>query len=228
MRTIYIAGPMRGIKHFNFPAFDAAKELLRRDYEVVSPADLDRAQGFDETDFPNDFDWVDLQSIGFSLHDAIDRDVKALKRCDAIYMLDGWERSKGAKAEKAMAEWLGLEVMYETPPKPLQDGQTVVNEKGGKQSHLSARFDCLPPEALRLLAQCLGFGAAKYGKDNWRNIDLEDNLAHAMNHINEWRRGDRSEPHLVNTLARVTFALSLAVASGDQPPEYVHPDMIGT
>jgi hypothetical protein len=120
-------------------------------------------------------------------------------------------------------------VVTETPkadakPNELRDGDTVTNERGGKQSFIAARFDCIPPECLRLLAQCLGYGAKRYGKENWRQIDIEDNIAHAMNHLNEWRRGDRSEPHLVNTLARVTFALSQAVASGAQSDTYVHPD----
>jgi hypothetical protein len=106
------------------------------------------------------------------------------------------------------------------------DGQTVTNDRGGKQSFISARFDCIPPEVLRLLAQCLGFGARKYGRDNWRQIDLEDNIAHAMNHLNEWNRGDRSEPHLVNAMARITFALSQAVAAGWQEKDYIHPEMV--
>ncbi|MHB1850453.1 MAG: DUF4406 domain-containing protein, partial [Acidimicrobiales bacterium] len=47
---IYIAGPMRGVKDWNFPAFDAARDLLvAAGWEVVSPADLDRAGGFVET-----------------------------------------------------------------------------------------------------------------------------------------------------------------------------------
>jgi hypothetical protein len=106
----------------------------------------------------------------------------------------------------------------------MRDGEMIVSEQGGKQSFIAARFDCIPPECLRLLAQCLGFGARKYGKDNWQNIPLDDNLAHCMNHINEWRRGDRSEPHLVNAMARITFALWQAVASGDQPQDYRHPE----
>lgn len=113
--TVYIAGPMRRIKRFNFPAFDAARDTLEvLGFAVISPADLDRANGFDETAFPDDYDWVDLGSIGFSLHSAIDRDVAALKKCNAIYMLNGWETSKGATAEKALAEWMGLCVMYQS------------------------------------------------------------------------------------------------------------------
>lgn len=224
-KKIYIAGPMRGLPEYNFPAFDAAKkELEAIGWEVVSPADLDRQAGFDPSSLPWDFDW-DTLPANFSLHDAIERDVHALKQCQAIYLLEGWKDSKGAQAEKALAEWLGLEVGYQEVDEPA-DGQTIVNEKGGKQSFIAARFDCIPPKALRLLAQCLGFGARKYGKDNWRNIPLEDNLAHAMNHLNEWNAGDRSEPHLVNALARTTFALTQAVEAGQQADRYIHPEEI--
>lgn len=103
--------------------------------------------------------------------------------------------------------------------------RTVINERGGKQSFIAADFSCIPPECLKLLAECLGFGRRKYGKDNWKKIDHEDNLSHAMNHINEYRRGNRDEPHLVNAYARITFALWQAVESGDQPDEYIHPEM---
>lgn len=116
-KTIYCAGPMRRIRHFNFPAFDAAAKRLRAEgWNVISPAELDREHGFDETAFPDDYDWIDLKKANFSLDDAIDRDVAAIKKCDAIYMLAGWENSAGAKAEKGLAEWRGLEVFYEVPP----------------------------------------------------------------------------------------------------------------
>lgn len=109
---------------------------------------------------------------------------------------------------------------------PVQDNQTYTNEQGGKQSFVAVRFDCIPPVVLRLLAQCLGFGARKYGKDNWKKIEQWDHLNHAMNHINEWNRGDRSEPHLVNAMARITFALWQAIESKDQPDTYIHPDEV--
>lgn len=104
----------------------------------------------------------------------------------------------------------------------VQDNQTYTNEQGGKQSFVSARFDCIPPVVLRLLAQCLGFGARKYGKENWQQIEQWDHLNHAMNHINEWNRGDRSEPHLVNAMARLTFALWQAVEQGQQSDTYTN------
>lgn len=114
MSRYYIAGPMRGRKFFNFPAFDDARDMLESNgHSVISPADLDREIGLHPEILPADYDWRDLSIIGFSLHDAIDRDVAALKRCDAIYMLQGWEHSAGARAEKAIAEWLGLDVEYQ-------------------------------------------------------------------------------------------------------------------
>ena len=108
----------------------------------------------------------------------------------------------------------------------IREGQTITNEQGGKQSFIKARFDAIPPIVLKLLAQCLGFGLRKYGKENWKQIPKEEHLAHAQNHINEWQLGDRSEPHLVNAMARLSFALWWAVDDGEQAKEYVHPDEV--
>ena len=113
-KVVYIAGPMRGRKYFNFPAFDDAKSKLVDDgFIVMSPADLDRDAGFDPELLGSDYDWNDLNSCGFSLAAAIDRDIDALKQCDAIYMLQGWESSTGATAERALAIWMGRSVMYQ-------------------------------------------------------------------------------------------------------------------
>ncbi len=128
MATVYIAGPMRGIKYFNFPAFDAAEiELTKQGFDVISPAKLDRAAGFDPETLGNDYDWLDLQKIGFELSDAVKRDADALTKSDAIYLLDGWQRSKGATAEKAIAEWLGLTVMYQTVEGVLQEAIRITS-----------------------------------------------------------------------------------------------------
>ena len=120
MPKTYVAGAMRNHYRFNFPAFDAARDALTQNgWDVISPADLDRAMGFDETAFPDDYDWIDLKKIGFDLFAAIDRDVAALKDCDAIFMLEGWEKSKGAKAEHALAEWMGLDLYYQKDGVPV-------------------------------------------------------------------------------------------------------------
>jgi len=139
-RTVYVAGPMRGIKYFNFPEFDAAKAKLEAaGFNVISPADLDREAGCNPGSFHADYDWTDLAACGFLLSDAIDRDIEALKRCDAIYMLRGWERSKGAKAEKALAEWIGLEVLYQESEDILEEALRIT--RGDRNNDYGHPFD---------------------------------------------------------------------------------------
>ena len=43
----------------------------------------------------------------------MDADLAAVRSCDAIYLLKGWESSRGAKKELAEAMAHGLKVMQE-------------------------------------------------------------------------------------------------------------------
>jgi hypothetical protein len=38
-------------------------------------------------------------------------DLKAVADCDAIFLLDGWQKSSGVKVELALAEFLNKEVL---------------------------------------------------------------------------------------------------------------------
>lgn len=106
---IYIAGPMRGIPLYNFPAFDAAAaKLWSEGHEVVSPADMDRESGLHPETLPADFDWNDVPS-GFSAKAAFRRDMDELLRCDAIALLPGWRESYGATVEADVAKLVGLQ-----------------------------------------------------------------------------------------------------------------------
>lgn len=106
---IYVAGPMRGIASYNFPAFDAAAKWLRRQgHQVISPAEMDRNVGFDETAHIPDEEF---------LRRAITRDMAAIAECDAIFLLRGWSKSKGANLELQMAKFLGLKVCYQAVPR---------------------------------------------------------------------------------------------------------------
>ena len=40
-------------------------------------------------------------------------DIKLLCDCDAIYMLNGWRESAGAKIEHKLARDIGIEIIYE-------------------------------------------------------------------------------------------------------------------
>jgi len=94
MPSIYIAGPMTGYADYNFPAFDAARDNLERDWNVISPADMDRELGFSPS--------TDEVTAEF-LRDAMRRDIDAVMHVDAVYALKGWEQSDGARAEVALA-----------------------------------------------------------------------------------------------------------------------------
>ena len=59
------------------------------------------------------------------------------------------------------------------------------------------RYDLIPPHALERIARRFGFGASKYGDDNWQNGQPTcDVLNHLLRHIHKWSEGDRSDDHL--------------------------------
>lgn len=108
---VYVAAPMRGIKHFNFPAIlRAGEELRTAGYDVFSPAERDMAHGFDPVlmDLTGN---EDLAELGFDLRDALAADLEYICRyADAVVVLPGWGSSKGALAEVAAARALNLRV----------------------------------------------------------------------------------------------------------------------
>lgn len=106
MIRTYVAGPMRGIDNFNFPAFDAAAAYLRAlGHDVVNPADLGRAQGFDGTGSVTEVERRDMMR----------RDIYELTTCDSLALLPGWENSPGARLERKVAEETGIDVYHIVP-----------------------------------------------------------------------------------------------------------------
>ena len=94
----YIAGPMRGIEYYNFKAFDDADEMLtnRGGAVVMNPAQMDRDAGFNAYDLPLVSDWFATPD-GFDFDACVERDIQAVKDCESIYMLEGWEKSQDGK-----------------------------------------------------------------------------------------------------------------------------------
>ena len=103
--TVYVAGPMRGYKNNNHDEFDRVeKELIStKMYYVINPARLDRDAGVDSA---NDMTKLELR-------EALRRDFNAIFECDAMYMMHGWEKSEGARAEHALASALEMRIMYQ-------------------------------------------------------------------------------------------------------------------
>jgi len=114
---LYLAGPMRGIPEFNYPDFHKYAAQLRSDGHVVfSPAerDIERHGGVDISVGNRAGDETQAAvEHGFDIREALADDLAFIcTEADGIAMMPGWEGSRGARAEKATAEALGLEVIY--------------------------------------------------------------------------------------------------------------------
>ena len=109
---MYLAGPMRGIPYFNFPAFDyAAARLRAQGHEVFSPADRDRAMyGAIIEDNPTGDE--KLCPPECTIRECLLADTHFIcTEAEAIALLPGWERSSGAYAELTLAKAIGATVI---------------------------------------------------------------------------------------------------------------------
>lgn len=96
MKKIYISGPISGLPletvYNNFT--NAEVRLLEQGYEVVNPIN---------NGLPTNATWEEHMRA----------DLRLLLDCDAIYMLEGWEKSRGARIEYALAVDLKMDVQYQ-------------------------------------------------------------------------------------------------------------------
>ncbi len=92
-KKVYIAGPMSGLPDCNRHAFNLAAQVQKSlTHIVINPASL--PAGLSEPEYMH---------IGLTM----------LMCADMIYLLDGWEQSLGARAEHALAQKLGLHIVYQ-------------------------------------------------------------------------------------------------------------------
>lgn len=111
---VYLAGPMRGIPAFNFPAFASAAHALRtKGLTVVSPHEMDEAAGYD---FTNATGLETFESLDFDIDVRLAEDIETIARCDAVVCLQDWTLSYGAKCEVFFAFATGRKVFqYDRP-----------------------------------------------------------------------------------------------------------------
>lgn len=105
-KRVYIAGPMRGYPSCNYPAFRAAAQHLREthpDWAVESPAEIGER-------FGGQRQLLDNPEL---LRRVMDFELRVVVNCDAVYLLKGWERSEGARAELMVALDRRKEIMLE-------------------------------------------------------------------------------------------------------------------
>jgi hypothetical protein len=105
-KQVYLSGPMRGYQNFNFQAFLAGAEKLRRlGYKVYDPAEHELAAGFDpETGKYKDGHTVSIREL------IVDDLTWICQFADLVVVLPGWQKSKGALAEVHCAYAIGVPV----------------------------------------------------------------------------------------------------------------------
>ena len=98
---IYIAGPMRGLPDFNYLEFNNCAVAHRTvGWDVVNPVEIGA-----------DFGTPDQINADPALLAAVmAAEIHALETCDAIYLLNGWQNSEGARKELATAIAYGLKI----------------------------------------------------------------------------------------------------------------------
>lgn len=100
MKTVYLSGKMTGLEESVYKENFRNAELFYRScgYEVVNPCNLS--------------DIVLKRKPNASYEDFMAEDLRALRSCTHIALLEGWENSPGARREKAEAERLGFAIMF--------------------------------------------------------------------------------------------------------------------
>ena len=97
--SVYISGPITGMKNLNREAFTDAKFKLR-------------LEGFSYV--TNPFEVTEEMSAIDSKHsDYMKKCLKELLHHSTIYMLHGWWHSRGAIVELIVAKACGLKIMWE-------------------------------------------------------------------------------------------------------------------
>lgn len=105
-KAIYIAGPMSGYPEWNYPAFFAAEDRLRKEGwdTIYNPAAKDQEMGYGDDEARATGDTaLSLAKGTFDFREAYAWDLMKVIEGNGIYMIPGWEQSPGARGEHAAA-----------------------------------------------------------------------------------------------------------------------------
>lgn len=97
--TLYISGPITGIKFYRRNFRRAEKYLAKKGFSVINPVTVG-----DTLDIPKSMP----EALAYKKY--MKADLRAMLDCDGIYLLKGWENSKGAKIERYVADECGLKI----------------------------------------------------------------------------------------------------------------------
>lgn len=96
-KRIFISGPMTGVPDYMVKFAEAKVELLDAGYtDIINPAIVNNSL---------------IPILSYS--ELVEMCYKELDFCDQIYMLHGWENSKGANIELAYAKSRNMEILFQ-------------------------------------------------------------------------------------------------------------------
>lgn len=177
----YLAGPMRRLPEFNFPAFFDAEWKLREQHAEVgmNPARHDvEVMGFD---FHGKTGHEDLAALGFDLEASMQADLAYIRdHAEWVCVLPGWETSSGSKGEIAEAAKKGIPILSFPSGEPVKfNWPTQPGPPGGLMVDTSTVVPVTPilePGQLCTQASAIVSGARRkaYGppEDNFRRIAI--------------------------------------------------------
>lgn len=94
-------------------------------------------------------------------------------------------------------------------------------ERGTKSDAGKPDYSLLPMNALESMVKVLTFGANKYSRDNWRDVESADTryFSAAMRHLVEHQRGLKNDiesgyPHLAHAACCLFFLLEIEINAG--------------
>ena len=90
---VYIAGAITNNPRYKEQFETAEKRLISMNQAVINP----------------------IKNLGFEYREYIDMGLCELMKCDAIYLLAGYEKSKGAQLELLYAQTVGMRIIEENP-----------------------------------------------------------------------------------------------------------------
>lgn len=93
-KTLYVSGRITGTQDYPQRFAVGCEEVRAMGYVAVSPL-------------------VNGSDPALSWHEYMKRDIRTLLACDGVYLLRGWQDSRGARLEKLIADGLDMLVVYQ-------------------------------------------------------------------------------------------------------------------
>lgn len=96
LKKVYISGPITGTKDYpeRFERVENELPLIHQGVDVINPAKVN-------ANLPESTTWEEYMRMSLCM----------LSMCDGIYMMEGWQQSRGANLEYAYAKGMGITVL---------------------------------------------------------------------------------------------------------------------